>query len=63
MAKSTKPVSKKAATIKIYKSMMRRKDQTKSRKDGLVKMQAELDLTPGAAATYWQNCKSGRWVS
>ena len=60
--KTSKPVTKKTGALKIYNAMMRRKNQKTSRKDGVAKMVATLDLTPGAAATYWQNCKSGRWA-
>mgnify|MGYP003643262310 CR=1 FL=1 len=53
-----KEPSKKERTVVIYAEVMKAEG---SRKDGIARLTAELNLSPAGASTYWQNCKSGTW--
>ena len=57
-AKSAKAGSKKAQTVAIYAEVQAAGG---SRKDGIARLTSELGMSPAAASTYWQNCKSGKW--
>lgn len=57
MSKTTKM----SAALKIYKALQRRKSEKAvkaARKDGLAKFVAELEMTDGQAARYWQICRT-----